>query len=76
MREINGIFVTNDTRVVVLVVATVVVAGGMNITTRIVSDIATGTGTLLRVQDEAARAARADKKNDETCGHTVLPAVL
>lgn len=74
--EINAIFVTNGTYVVVLAAAIVVVADGMITTTMIAPDIATGTGSRLCVRDAAARAARADTKNDETCGHSAHPAVL
>jgi hypothetical protein len=76
VHEINTIFVTSDTCVVVGAVAIVVVAGGMITTIMIVSDIATGTGTPLRVQDAVARAVRADMKNDETYGRIVHPAVI
>lgn len=76
VREINAIFVTSDTCVVVGAVAFVVVAGGMITTIMIASDIATGTGTPLRVQDAAAREVRANMKNNETYGHTVHPAVI
>lgn len=71
-----GINVTSGTCVVVLVVAIVVVAGGMITTILIAPDIANGTGTLLGIQDVAARAVHADMKNNETCGHIAHPAVF
>jgi len=75
-REINATFVTNDTCVVVFAVAFVDVAGGMITTAMIASDLAIEIGTLLRVQDAAARVARVDMTSDEMCGHTAHPAVL
>jgi len=76
VRGINANFVTSDTCVAVLVVAIVVVAGGMITTILIAPDIATGTGTLPGIQDAVARAVHAGMRNDETCGHTAHPAVL
>lgn len=75
VHEMDTIFVTSDLCVVVFAVVFVVVADGMITTTVIASDIATGTGMLLCVPEAAARAARADLKNGETCGQIVLPAM-
>lgn len=74
--EIDSIIVTNDLCVVAIVGVIEVVADGMIITTEIASDTATGTTTYLCAQDAAARAARVDLTNGETCGHIVLPAIL
>lgn len=73
VREINAMV---DTCVAVLVAAFVAVAGGMITTIMIALDLVTGTGTLLRIRNAAARVARADMKNNETCGHAAHPIIL